>query len=63
MPFRKAKYYSPFNVGEYMRQKRLGWVAEVEKNKKVKNAAQNLKHSDRKVRNVLSCSYDLKSSF
>ncbi len=46
-----------------MRQKRLGWVAEVEKNKKVKNAVQNLKLLDTKVRNVLSCSYDLKLSF
>ena len=60
MPFRKAKYYSRFDVGKYMCQKRLGWVAEVEKNKKMKNAVQNLKCLDMKVRNVLSCSYDLK---
>ena len=33
MPFRKATNYSRFNVGEYMRQKRLGWIAKVETNK------------------------------
>ena len=36
-----------------MRQKRLGWVAVDEKNKKVKNAVQKLKRLDTKVRNLL----------
>ena len=55
MPFRKANNYSRFNVGEYMRQKRLGWVAVDKKNKSIKNAAQKLKRLDTKVRNVLTC--------
>jgi hypothetical protein len=62
MPFRKATNYSRFNVGEYMRKKRLGWIAKVQKTKEVKNAAQNLQRLDTKVGNVLNCPYYLKSS-
>jgi hypothetical protein len=36
MPSKKATTYKRFNVGEYMRQKRLGWLAVEEKNKKEK---------------------------
>ena len=61
MPFRKATNYSRFNVGEYMRKKRLGLNGEVQKTKEVNNAAQNLQRLDTKVGNVLNCPY-LKSS-
>lgn len=54
MPFAKGKIYNRFNVGEYMRQKRLGWLAVEKKQKKLKNVTQStLKRLDRKVRYVL----------
>lgn len=53
MPFRKAKFYGRFNVGEYMRRKRLGWAAVEDKNREIKNAKQNLKRLDTKVRSFL----------
>ena len=48
MPFAKAKIYQRFNVGEYMRQRRLGWLAVEKKQKKLKNTAQTLKRLDSK---------------
>ena len=62
MPFAKAKIYQRFNVGEYMRQRRLGWLAVEKKQKKLKNTAQTLKRLDRKVRYVLYFSYVLELS-
>ena len=62
MPFAKAKIYQRFNVGEYMRQRRLGWLAVEKKQKKLKNTAQTLKRLDRKVRYILYFSYVLELS-
>jgi hypothetical protein len=43
--------YKRFNVGEYMRQKRLGWLAVEEKNKKAKRTSMKLnKRLDKKVK-------------
>ena len=62
MPFAKAKFYQRFNVGEYMRQRSLGWRAVEKKQKKLQNTAQTLKRLDRKVRYVLYFSYVLELS-
>ena len=63
MPFAKAKIYQRFNVGEYMRQRRLGWLAVEKKQKKLKNTAQTLKRLEaRIVRYVLYFSYVLELS-
>ena len=50
MPFSKALDYKRFNVGEYMRTKRLNWTASVEKNKKLERTATKLRRLDKKVR-------------
>ena len=35
MPRKNETFYKRFNVGQYMRQKRLGWLAVEEKSKKL----------------------------
>ena len=50
MPFSKVLDYKRFNVGEYMRTKRLNWTASVEKNKKLERTATKLRRLDKKVR-------------
>ena len=53
MPFTKAQNYKRFNVGEYMRHKRLGWLAVEEKNKKSRKTYMKLKRLDEKVRDFI----------
>ena len=52
MPFTKAKNYKRFNVGEYMRRKRLDSLAIEKSNRRAKNTALKLARLDEKVRNV-----------
>ena len=49
MPFTKARNYKRFNVGEYMRQKRLGWLNVEEKTKSARKAFMKLRRLDKKV--------------
>ena len=53
MAFRKASCYKRFNVGEYMKQKRLCSLAVTERSKKAKAVMKKLKRLDDKVRQVL----------
>ena len=49
MPHLKARNYKRFNVAEYMRRKRHGWLAVEECNKQAHNTAKKLKRLDEKV--------------
>ena len=49
MPHTKSKNYKRFNVGEYMRRKRLDWLAVEKKAKKARNTYERLKRLDKKV--------------
>ncbi len=49
MLFLKASTYKRFNVGKYMKQKRLGHLAVEQKNKKVRLTAGKLRRLDEKV--------------
>ena len=53
MPFSKASAYKRFNVGEYMKQKRLASLAIETKNKKLKNSSMKLRRLDDKVGMIL----------
>ena len=52
MPFTKAKNYKHFNVGEYMRKKRLDFLAIEKSSRKAKNTALKRTRLAEKVRNV-----------
>ena len=52
MPFTKAKNYKRFNVGEYMRKKRLDSLAIEKSSRKAKNTALKRTRLAEKVRNV-----------
>ncbi|XP_046857569.1 uncharacterized protein LOC124450957 isoform X2 [Xenia sp. Carnegie-2017] len=54
MPFRKATNYKRFNVGEYMRNKRLAWEGNMSKQKKAKCVSQKLKRLDDKVKKLVN---------
>jgi hypothetical protein len=45
----KASQYKRFNVGQYMKQSRLGWIENEKKAKKSQATAKNLKRLDEKV--------------
>ena len=49
MPFSKASKYKRFNVSEYMKNKRLAWLAVEQKSKKAQAMAKKLKRLDEKV--------------
>lgn len=49
MPWPKASQYKRFNVGEYMKQRRLGWIENERKAKKSEATAKKLKRLDDKV--------------
>jgi hypothetical protein len=52
MPRKNETFYKRFNVGQYMQQKRLGWLTVEQKSKKARDTAQKLKRLDVKVRDV-----------
>ena len=52
MPFTKAKNYKHFNVGQYMRKKRLDCLAIEKSSRKAKNIALKRTKLAEKVRNV-----------
>ncbi len=49
MPWPKASQYKRFNVGQYMRERRLGWIDNEKKAKKSQATAKKLKRLDEKV--------------
>ena len=48
----KACTYKRFNVGQYMKEKRLGWLEIQKKNKKVNATRKKLERMDNKVENI-----------
>ena len=54
MPFTKARNYKRFNVGEYMRHKRLGSLAVEKKNNKAREMSVKLRRLDEKVRDFIN---------
>lgn len=49
MPWPKASQYKRFNVGQYMKERRLGWIENEKKAKKSQATAKKLKRLDEKV--------------
>ena len=49
MVWPKASQYKRFNVGQYMKQHRLGWIENEKKAKKSQATAKKLKRLDEKV--------------
>ena len=53
----KASTYKRFNVGQYMKEKRLGWLEVENKNKKLRATQKKLERMDKKVEHMSSLFY------